>query len=175
MGILDVLPQLPTLMKKQNEIESAAHEDSDMLPFELDLLQIDLNNADSVEAYNFLAESIESRAEFYEKEAAYYSGVAKKLSALTKKYKEFVKNVAVESGTDEIRGKSIRFKISKAKPSLVVDDLTKLSDYMKQKIEMVLDKDRVKQDIELGVPVDGAHIEQSYSLRKYPITGRDVK
>ncbi len=76
-----------------------------------------------------------------------------------------------DSDKKEIRGKSFRFSVSPSKGKLVIDDESKLGDYKREVKELVLDKDRVKQDLELGVPVEGAHIEKGYTLRKYPIKG----
>jgi hypothetical protein len=171
MSILDVLPQLPKLLKVQTDIENAAAEGGDMVEVENQMLQVDLNDPASVEAFNFLSVNLESRAEFYKKEAEYYLEIARKLSSLSKKHNEFLKNVMGDSGIKEIRGKSFRFSISPSKGKLVIDDESKLTEYTREVKELVIDKDRVKQDLELGVPVEGAHIEKGYTLRKYPIKG----
>ena len=171
MSILDVLPQLPALLKVQCDIENAAANGDELTVLENQVLQIDLNDPASVEAYNFISLNLENRADFYKKEAEYYSDIAKKLNALSKKHNEFLKNVMGDSGKTEIQGKSFRFTVSPSKGKLIIDDESKLMEYGRTKTEIVIDKDRVKQDLELGVPVEGAHIEKGYTLRKYPIKG----
>jgi hypothetical protein len=171
MSILDVLPQLKTLIAKSSAIETAVFEGQDLAPFEQDLFQVDLTNADAVEAYNFMVQHLEQREEFYRRQAEEFEAIAKSISGLVSRYNIFVKKVMAESGQDELTGKSFRFKLTKVKPKLFVDDESKLSEYLQQETKMVLNKERIKQDLELGVPVEGAHLEQSYSLRKYPIKG----
>lgn len=171
MSILDVLPQLKDLVQKSCDIETAAAEGRDLVEFEQQMLQINLNDPHSVEAFNFLSISLENRAEFYKKEAEEFLSIAKKLSSLSKKHSEFLKNIMADSDKKEIRGKSFRFTISPSKGKLVIDDESKLTEYTREVKEIVLDKDRVKQDLELGVPVEGAHIESGFTLRKYPIKG----
>ena len=166
-----MLPQLPALLKIQCDIENAAANGDELMTLEHQVLSIDLNEPASVEAYNFIANNLESRAEFYKKEAEYYLDISKKLSGLSKKHNEFLKNVMADSGKTEVQGKSFRFTVSPSKGKLIIDDESKLGDYGRTKTEIVIDKDRVKQDLELGVPVEGAHIEKGYTLRKYPIKG----
>lgn len=171
MGILDVLPKLPQILKTQSEIETAAAEGKELDMFDSQMLQVDLNDPLSVEAFNFISVNLEARADFYKKEAEAFLEISKKIMSLSKRHKEFLKSIMDASGKNEIRGKSFRFSISPSKGKLVIDDESKLGDYKREVREFVLDKDRVKQDLELGVPVEGAHIEKGFTLRTYPIKG----
>lgn len=173
MSLIDIMPNISKLLAKTYRIETALVESEALSPsIEQDLFQIDLTNADSVEAYNFLATELESRKEFYERQADEFDKVAKSIDNLLIRYNIFVKKIMAESGVEDLHGKTYRFKLSTVKPKLVIDDEGALkADYSKTETKIVLDKERIKQDLELGVPVQGARLEQNYSLRKYPIKG----
>tara|TARA_R110000868_G_scaffold62962_3_gene189938 strand:- start:1103 stop:1594 length:492 start_codon:yes stop_codon:yes gene_type:complete len=161
------MSDLKQLIQMSTEIETSAIDGIEQEP-----LNIELSNPDSVEAYQFISQNLEQRSEYYKAQADELYKIAKTIENVSKRYDAFVKKVMVDSGVDEIHGKTFRFKLTSVKPKMVVDDEAALmATYSKTKTEVVLDKERAKQDLELGVPVDGAHLEQSYSLRKYPIKG----
>ena len=156
------MSDLKQLIQMSTEIETSAIDGIEQEP-----LNIELSNPDSVEAYQFISQNLEQRSEYYKAQADELYKIAKTIENVA-----FIKKVMVDSGVDEIHGKTFRFKLTSVKPKMVVDDEAALmATYSKTKTEVVLDKERAKQDLELGVPVDGAHLEQSYSLRKYPIKG----
>lgn len=160
-----------SVLQKSYELETALVEGTDTAPIEQELFAVDLTNAEAVEAYSFMVQNLEQREEFYQRQADEFKAIAKNIKNLVSRYNNFVKRVMIDSGTPELTGKSFRFKLSTVKPSLIIDDESLLTEYTRPVTETVLDKDRIKQDLELGVPVEGAHLEQSYSLRKYPIKG----
>jgi hypothetical protein len=56
-------------------------------------------------------------------------------------------------------------KVRKNPPAVIVDDLTKIpTRYMRQKIQVDVDKVAIKSAIDAGEKVDGAHIEQGEKL-----------
>lgn len=161
------MSDLKSLIEQSSLIELAVLDGRDDVPFE-----VDLNNVASVEAYNFITQNLEQRAEFYKAQAAEFSKIAKNISNLSERYNEHVKKIMAESGLTDIEGTSFRFKLTTVKPKMVIDNEELLiADYSKTETKVVIDKERAKQDLELGVPVKGAHLEQSYSLRRYPIKG----
>lgn len=164
------MSDLKLMMSKTNEVEIAAIDGLDLNPIEQELFQIDLGNAEAVEAYNLFSSNLEARAEFYKKQADEFYKIATSITGLANRYEAFVKKIMVESGNTDINGKSFRFKLSTTKPKLIIDneDAVKAV-YSKTETKVLVDKEAAKQDLELGVPVEGAHLEQSYSLRRYPI------
>jgi uncharacterized protein YxjI len=156
--------------KATTDIEIAAVEGKDLSAFDAGF-ELDLSNAEAVEAYSLLASQLEARQEFYAKQAEEMDAIAKQIGGVLTRYNTFVKKVMSDAGTTDLTGVSFRYKLTTVKPRLVVEDETKLSEYTKTETKVVLDKERIKQDLELGVPVEGARLEQSHSLRKYPIKG----
>jgi hypothetical protein len=50
---------------------------------------------------------------------------------------------------------------------LVIEDESKIpKEYMKEIVETVLDKDRLKEDLAIG-PIEGAKLEESFALKTY--------
>lgn len=172
MSILDVLPQLKNLMAKTNEIETAVIDGDDLAPIEQGMFQVNLNDPNSIEAYTFLVKNLESRFEFYEKQAQENQEIASKIKGLIGRYKKFMQGVMLESDTKEVFGKSSRYLLQKPKTTkLVIDDESKLNDYLKEQKKFVLDTAAIKADLENGVPLEGAHLEATVKLASYPIKG----
>jgi hypothetical protein len=71
-------------------------------------------------------------------------------------------------GTDEIIGEDVKFKLSRLAPKLVIEEEKLPSAFKMQVVTYVPDKDRIKSELEAGGSVEGAKMEEVFSLRKYP-------
>ena len=70
--------------------------------------------------------------------------------------------------TDELVGIDVRFKLSKSNPSCVIDDPEKIDAAYKTVVqEIKIDKKRITDDLKHGIPVEGAYLQESFSLRQY--------
>ena len=172
MSILDVLPQLKDLMAKTNAVEAAVIDGDDLSPLEQGMFQVDLNDPQSIECYTFLIKNLESRFGFYQSQADENQVIASKIKGLVGRYKKFMQGVMIDSNTKEVFGKSLRYQLQTPKTTkLVIDDESKLGDYLKEQIKLVLDNAAIKSDLENGVALEGAHLEQTVKLATYPIKG----
>lgn len=67
----------------------------------------------------------------------------------------------------DLEGDIYKFKLSKAAPKVVIDDELLLDQgYMRTKTIVEIDKKAISEDLKKGYMVNGAHLEDNYSLRK---------
>lgn len=117
------------------------------------------------DSYAAVFDSLEARAELLKKQAATLTDAAKALKNAQERLKEHMKHNILESGKNGIEGDFWSFKVSSGKPSLVLSEEVDPS-YLMQVVETVPDKQRIQQDLALGIPVKGAHLKETVVLRK---------
>lgn len=76
-----------------------------------------------------------------------------------------IKDIMKTSELTEIEGKTKSFKLSNSKPSLIIDETKLNDDYFIEVVSHVPNKDKIKADLELGITVDGAYLQDTKSLR----------
>jgi hypothetical protein len=131
--------------------------------------------AEKTDAYAYFLDRLETEAEFWRSRADSLLKTAKACESLKKRLSGNIKFVMERLDQKEVCGSEMRFTLAKAKPALVIDEKALDPAYFMQVTEMVPDKERIKSDLELGVPVPGAKLEGGYSLRKYPNSKKDSK
>jgi hypothetical protein len=113
-------------------------------------------------------ERMESISEFYKKRADDYLRLSKAASRLVDYCKDNLKYAMQELDTNELVGNDFYFKLSKTNPKCVIDDEAKIDMVYKREIkEIVVDKKAILEDLKQGLPVVGAKLEESFSLRAY--------
>lgn len=77
---------------------------------------------------------------------------------------EIKKAVAISGA---LQGTNYTFKLSKTKPKVIISDETKISDlYLRTKVTHEVDKTAIYESLKKGVAVEGAELQDNYSLRK---------
>ena len=67
----------------------------------------------------------------------------------------------------DLEGNNFIFKLQKTKQKVVIDDETKLHDlYLRTKVIHEPDKTKIYDDLKSGVAIDGARLEENFSLKK---------
>lgn len=160
-------------IKDSQSLELAIIENGGELTPELEtaLTAISLDVAESVDRTHFALDRIENAAGYWKAKAAEYKKISDSLETAHDRLKGYIKGVMVESGKTDLTGVEVRYRLSRAKPKVVIDEAKLAPAYFKEKITLVPEKERIKQDLELGVPVDGARLEESFTLRAYPNKG----
>jgi hypothetical protein len=88
-----------------------------------------------------------------------------------KNFKEALKGQMRQDGSDELIGNDFRLCVQKTKPKMVIENESAIPEaYRVTRTVTEVDETRLRQDLELGVPVDGARLEMSGSLRIRPNT-----
>jgi hypothetical protein len=88
-----------------------------------------------------------------------------------KNFWEAVKGQMNLDGYTELLGIDWRICVQKTKPRLVIEDESAVPDsYKRTRTVVEIDKEALRQDLEVGVPVAGARLESDGSLRIRPNT-----
>lgn len=132
------------------------------------LLTVDLNVASRVDAVHTLLARFDAAADYWTERANESLQVADALKAAHKRLKEHVKKIMIDTGRKDLPGEAVRYKLSNAKAKLIVDETQLERDYLKERVTYSPDQEKIRADIELGVPVKGAFLEPAYTLRPYP-------
>lgn len=112
-----------------------------------------------------LLERIESHEEFLRKKAAEYTRAARGCARSTDYLKQMIKDDMTAHEVNEIKGASVRFKLSSSKPRLVIEEESLDPAYLMH--VQVPDKRKIEEALELGLMVQGARFEETKSLRTY--------
>lgn len=137
------------------EIEAALAITGELLPPKVD------NYALMIERMGMLKDFYKAKADFYSKLAKSATGVADRLKANLRYAMDTLQ-------TREIAGLDVKFKLVANNPSCIIYDEAKVPEaYKAYETIMTIDKKRIIEDLKLGVPVTGAHLEIGTSIRQY--------
>lgn len=163
------MTKLHELVLKVSEIESKILEAGGELSPELEaeLSKVDLEVAEKVDAYYVIINRLEGGSDFWKAEADRYYKAAKGMANAADALKNALKGAMAYLGKNEVLGSEQRFVLSRTQPKLVIDKAKIPASYMMPVTELVPDKDRIKSDLNSGKQIDGAHFEESFSLRSY--------
>lgn len=122
-----------------------------------------------VDAYDWRMNAILARAEQFKKRATEFdkvgSAMKKYCDALKDRIKLVMKDVLKK---DELHGQDVRFKMSKAKPKMIIDEQLLPKGLFKIIQTQAPDKERIQELLDKGEKIPGVTLEDSFSLRTYP-------
>ena len=128
----------------------------------------EINLPEKVDSYAAVIERFEMIEEYYKAKSDNILKIARAASAVYSRCKENLKFAMKELGVDEINGHDMRFKLSASKPSIIIEDDSKIDAAYKITETIVkIDKNKIGEDLKIGVPVAGAKMQENFSLRKY--------
>jgi hypothetical protein len=161
--------KLYELVKLSSTVEQRLIESGGEITSEVDtdLASIDLGLAEGVDIAKSLMEKLEHVAEFYAVQAQVYAKIAKGLNASQEKVKSRIKEIMVSTNAKELNGSETRLVLSKAKSKVAYDETLLPKEYLKEKVTYVPDTDRLRTELEMGIPVTGATLIPVYSLKSY--------
>lgn len=119
------------------------------------------------DGYAFILDKLENEADFWKQRADSYAKVSKSCKALRERLNDNIKFAMQQMKTDEILGGEMRFKLSKLPPKVVMNPELIPDAYKMVVTETVPDKERIRADLVAGKQVEGAGLEEVFSLRKY--------
>ena len=163
------MKSLSTIVHEANELEALLIESGGLMTPEIEsyLLVNEAELSTKIDSYDLIMERFESLAAHYKARADFFSVVAKQCAGVTSTLKKNIKFALLSSGKTEVLGHDVRFALSKSKPAMIIDDESLVpQEYFSAKTETFLDKDKIRQALEVG-PVHGVRMEESFALRKY--------
>lgn len=160
---------LRSLVTLSNDLLNQLLESNGQLTPELEeqLSKLEIALPAKVDSYAYLIDRFEAEAEFWKARAENNALVMKACLAAQKRLKDNLKFAMQEQKAGEIKGNEVRFKLQNSKPSLVIDETIIDPAYTYQHVETRIDKKKIEEDLKIGVPVKGATLEPSFSLRVY--------
>jgi hypothetical protein len=121
--------------------------------------------AKSADKADWVFRKLDSESDFYDAEIKRLQGFKKTIDNANERLREFVKTQMVALDIKRIEGDFVALSLSRTKPKVVVDNESILpAGYFEEIVLKRLSKTKLSEDLALG-PVDGAHLEQGYSLR----------
>lgn len=156
------------------QIEEAEGEISEEMDLALEMVQID--RADKLDACKYILDQFDQRSEFLKKKEEEFRASRKKCEALQDRLKKRIKEGMVALGLTEAMGNLYRFRLSVSKaPKITIDETILPVDYCKVVQRYVPDRDKIEQDLELGLEITGAKFEPIMTLRSYINSGSTSK
>lgn len=164
---------LRELVSVASEIENHLIESAGLLTPELEnaLAVIEIKLPQKIDGYNAVLERMEMAEAYWKMKASEFQAVAKGCASAREFVKNRLKEVMKENNLTELVGNDVKFKLSNSKPKMIIDDETLDKAYFMQVTEVVPDKKRIEEDLKMSVPIAGAKLEETKSLRAYPNKG----
>lgn len=168
------LPSLRELVELQHRLELTLIDAGGELPPEIEELFSEVTIARERKVDNYQA--ILTRCALVEADfktrAAQLMAIARGAAAVAERLKDGLKGAMLTLETTELEGATVRFKLSRSQPRLVIFDPPALpSDYSHEVVTQEIDKAKIRADLDAGFVVPGARLEESYALRPYPAKG----
>lgn len=125
---------------------------------------------EKVDQYFYTFERFKVLEAYYKERAQFFSLVQKQCANVQTRLKENMKEAMSSLGVDEIQGNDIRYKLSKSKPALQIENEELIpKQYKKEVVTIELNKKALAEDLTMG-EIPGAKLVDSFSLRPYPNT-----
>jgi len=126
-----------------------------------------------VDGYSSILERCASLITEYKTKANMLYAVAESATKLTKRLKDNLKLAMDIIGTDELAGDSVRFKMSRGKPKVVIFDETIVPDkFWKTVTTRMIDIEEIATAIQSFEDVPGCQLVETKTLRSYASKGQ---
>lgn len=121
--------------------------------------------AGSADKADWVLKKLDAESEFYAARIKELQAYKKALDNAQDRFKRAIKDFMAASGQNRIQGEYVDLVLRAAKAKTVVDDESKIPEaYFETTIVRTLNKQRLYDDLKLGVPVAGAHLADSHAL-----------
>ncbi len=137
----------------------------------LEGLNLSLTRAPDVDLSVFIADQFDATGEAQKKRGNELNKSGQTRINHAKNLRELIKGSMVQDASKEILGLDFKWCLSPRKSKLVVTDQSKIPAAYKKAVTVYeIDEDALRQDLELGVPVEGATLEPVFALQARPNT-----
>lgn len=160
---------LKDLIRFSYEIEEKLIESQGLITDEIQKL-IELKDAKlpvKIDGYAGFLERMVSLTKHYDEKAMQYANISNSIDKIIEKCEENLKEAMIGLGVKELVGIDVKYKLQNSPPSCVIDNEAFVPSDYKVRKDPVIDKKKILEDLKLGVPVPGCHMEQGQYARKY--------
>lgn len=120
-----------------------------------------------VDDYVFVRKQLEAKAKFWEQEEKLIHERRVRLTNRKNRLVEYLKNLLVETNQKSLEGEKHRITLSRTKPKLLIDEESVDEIYFLRTEKLVLDKERIRKELEENKEIKGAKLQESFALRMY--------
>jgi len=131
------------------------------------LTEVETNLLTKVDSYKFCLDELKAESERIRQEAQSLYNAARSIDRIRDALNERIKMVMLAMGSDSLTGTTYRFKLSNGTKRLVIDPEQIPENFKIIKTTYEIDKERVRDSLESGNQLPGAHLEESHQLRVY--------
>lgn len=155
------------MMRSHRLVEELVANEGEVSPLlEEELAQISLEQADKIDAYDWVLKVLAHNEEFFRAEARRMQKNAQQLRAAQDRLKERLLFIMNRFGKDELAGGRVRLKICNSPESLVIEhDSAVPPEY--QFIKTELNHEKIKEDLKKGKFIEGCRLERGQYIRFY--------
>lgn len=137
---------------------------------EEELKNIEVVLSHKIDAYQEVIRRAEHEVDYWKQREDEAKSVRKSCENIVDKLKSYIKHGMITLQRQELVGQYARFFLKRSKPSLKIIDETVIPPmYFEEKLVRTLNKDKLRYDIENGIIINGAVLEESYSLNQAPV------
>lgn len=142
---------------------------------EQQLDDIDLTLAEKIDGYIEFMAQMQAEELYWKAKASQASAVGKTCEKIRDRLKDRVKQLMQASKQTELLGNDMRFSLIPSKDALDLIEGLVPEEYKDAEVVWTVNRDRVIQDLQLGIEIPGAAIREVKQLRTYPVTGGKKK
>ncbi len=117
--------------------------------------------------YALFFEKADSEIDFLKQQASFFTKAARQLSNTIDRLKDHMKEQMRLMDTTELDGHYYRFKLSKTKPKVLINEDLLPAEYTREKVIIEPDKTKIYEDAQTGKQIPGVTLQESWGLRKY--------
>ena len=166
---MEKIQSLPALVREVQSLFQVLAENGGELTPELEqsLAVIDIALPAKIDSYKVILDRAELEETYWKKKADEMYAIAKGMKSIQERLKESLKLAAIAMDKTELVGNDVNFKLSNSKPKMVIDEKLIDEAYKYTVTTTEIDKKKIEEDLRLGVPVTGAHLVETKSIRAY--------
>ncbi len=118
------------------------------------------------DGYQYRFTMLEQAAEALAERAKMIRSASSVCDSMASQLKERMKQAMIEMNMPELYGKDFKFKLQNSPPAVEITALEKIpGSYTREKLQIEIDKNKIKADLLEGKDVPGACIKQGVQLR----------
>lgn len=163
--------KLAELVKLSNEIRLSLVETAGEITDETTtaLMILETNLPVKADGYKFILDEIEAESDKFKERAEEFLKLSKSFKNYAEGLKGHLKISCIKMDIKELVGNDYYWKLQTSKPSVIVDDESKVpGKYKEVQQTIVIKKDLVLADLKAGIVIDGIRLEHNQHIRCYP-------
>jgi hypothetical protein len=129
--------------------------------------EVDIKTPEKIDSYVYVIERMKNSAEFIKQKVEQHKKLIASYKRVENDLRDRLKSHMLTLGKTDAFGCEYRLKLSKGKSKLILDQASLSLKYLKEEIIFTPNKQMITDALEADKAVDGAYLEDVFTLRKY--------